>query len=363
LDSDDDSPGSLPPRSYTNGKGRKRRRASLSPLSPGALRKRRRVGAGDKQPSGLRPTTSEGGSAGEELVVSSGESDFSPGPDATVVSDDDEAKLDIIAESAKYADELLRHTTGHGTRFVGLVPFFVTVTFPGGLTERHVKSFVAYCRSVNTARHYIYVLEGDGVSKHRHLHALVWANQVTRTDSLSRGIRSRVFHADDLDNVAGTRRLIRTQSVSDLAGVCRYMFKDTAKFDDVHSGWNSVVDEDYAVRLVHQLWLLCREYWERKSTTGVGDRSVFPDEGKTKFVSPNSVADVLLAAAREMGMPIKHHYGFAQLVAACLRRGLRFDLTRLKSARLTLEILEGDLSGWAQDQIHQMCTNDVNYHA
>jgi len=251
-----------------------------------------------------------------------------------------------ILERLRGACDRLRRAVSRNDE---LVPFFITVTYPGGITDEQVRRMDTYLRGVNHGGTGLYVLEdGDG-SKHRHIHAIIWYSCAKRTDSVTRSLRNTLFSDDEISNVTGTRRLVRSETCVDLSGLFLYVAKER----DIEDGRTR---GDANVRTLFRCCGdIARQYHSIKCETA--DLEVFPAEGKTKWISDQKLPDVLQNAAGELGVTLDVHKSFSNLVAQCLRKGLRFNFRALRQARIVMEILQGDAGGWAETEIHQLATD------
>jgi len=213
-------------------------------------------------------------------------------------------------------------------------PYFVTITWPGGLAESMVKRFVeGYLGKPFGPRYWVYVLEGgEGTSKHAHLHAVIWHDRAQRTDAVSRSIRSRIFEHNDLNELSSHSRLVITRRCTDVAGSLRYTLKDHLDGDGIHANLPS----DYALETVLQD---CRTYWADAKNARPSDQPLFPEEGNTRTIPPSQVPDFLVKVSREAGIGTGHSFAFAQVVAYCFKRGVRFDLRNLRGYRLAVEMI------------------------
>lgn len=212
--------------------------------------------------------------------------------------------------------------------------YFVTITWPGGLAESMVERFTeCYLKGAFGPRHWLFVLEGgEGTSKHAHLHAVIWHDRTQRTDAVSRSIRNRVFEHHDLNELSSHSRLVITRRCTDVAGALRYTLKDHLDGDGV----TAKLPSDYTLEAILQD---CRTYWADAKNARTADQPLFPEEGNTRTIPPSQVPDFLVKVSREAGIGTGHSFAFAQIVAYCFKRGIRFDLRNLRGYRLAVEMI------------------------
>lgn len=214
-----------------------------------------------------------------------------------------------------------------------LHPFFVTLTYPGGLTDSQVNGWGRYLESTYGPPYWIYVFEGgSGTSKHEHLHAVIWQNESRRTDVITRGIRGCVYSPNDLNALSSQSRLVVTRRCTHLSGSLRYILKDVTSNDQVTANLPPGSD-------IETILSDARGYWEKAKATATADNSLFPESGTIRTVPPSQVSDFLFKASQALGIGTGHSFAFAELVAACFSRGIRFDLRNLRSYRLGLELV------------------------
>jgi hypothetical protein len=317
------------------------------PISTGAAGKRRRSPELFESSKRLRASSPGNGNyaiatpeAAESLYISS------PSPEP--VSEDggrEAGRSQLLDRIRQLTSEFRASVCNPGE----LVPYFVTVTFPGGLTDGHVRRLDTYIRGVHHGGTTFYVIEDGGGTKHRHAHAIFFYHPAKRTDTITRSVRNAIYSDDELRECTGTRRLVRSESVSDLPGIFLYIFKESDFVVEQFRGPSE------CSHLLQAIGSTVRAYGRLKPRTT--DLELFPGDGKTKWISDQKLPDVLLSAADQLGVDLYTHKCFSDLVARCLRKGLRFNFRSLRQARIIMEILHGDAGGWAQTEIHQIAND------
>lgn len=216
--------------------------------------------------------------------------------------------------------------------------FFVTLTAPGGLTVAHMARLHGYLQKgvPDGPAYFMGAIEGDNDRQHKHVHLLVWEQASRRTDSVSRSFRNQIYGHEDLESLSSTSRLVLTRQVTDFAGACRYILKG----DPVqHLGivklppgiQHDLVSED------------CRRHHiaaraARQDASG----NFFPPAGTHRTIPPSKVPDFLVSAAAELQVPVGDFNSFGSLVHHCFSKGIRFDLSKLRSYRLAVEMITRD---------------------
>jgi len=229
----------------------------------------------------------------------------------------------------------------------GLRMWMLTVTFPGGVTDEQAGRFHACLENEKQFPYYFAVREGGLLDPkhHVHYHALVWVNQLQRHDSLTRHVRSKVFTREELGAMDKTSRLVRTSHISDFDQAWFYVLKRVVvePKTEVHARLPGVFDLDEMVEKA-RVW----------STKRAVNTDLFPETG-TKWWDNRSVPDNLYRAMRELGMAMGTQVAFAELIAACYGKGIRFDLSKGKAFRLALEmIVAADSGGPSQILIYDL---------
>lgn len=218
-------------------------------------------------------------------------------------------------------------------------PFFVTVTHgEGRLAREHVIRFANYCeQSAHKPTFWIYVCEGgDGpTDKHLHIHAILWYANLRKTDSITRSVKYATFDRVELREFPSTRNLVRTERCVNLQGALRYVLKDHVGDASVPRRLPTYINYD-------DVQADLAAYHARSAEHNSANKSVFPEPGKTTHIPPTKVPDLLDRASTELCISIGHTYAFSELIIACFKRGIRFDVNRLGSFKLALAIIQAD---------------------
>jgi len=221
---------------------------------------------------------------------------------------------------------------------IGTQMFFITLTYPGGLTDDHMGRLHLWLTSgpPKGPSYWVGSVEGgDGIT-HKHCHLVIWDSGQKRTDSMSRSLRTQLFTAKDISELSSTSKLVLTRKVSDFAGACRYIYKAESP---IHLGTYKLpagIDFD-------DLLADCKERGAARRANGdLPGNAVFPPSGKLKSIPPSQVPDFLVKAADHLGIDPASYNTFGTLVHKCYRAGIRFDLSKLRSYRLGLEMITKD---------------------
>ena len=217
---------------------------------------------------------------------------------------------------------------------LGTQAYFMTLTFPGGITGDHLARLYSLLQrgAPDGPSFYVGTIEGGDGSTHKHVHLVVWESAQRRTDSVSRSYRNQVYSADDIAQCDRTGNLVLTRKVSDLAGCLKYLFKGQPVQHLSHYKLPPGVDFDRAVEAAQR-------HQASYSAGAHENSSVFPLPGKLKSIPPSQVCDYLVKAAAELEIDVSLYNTFGLIVHHCYRRGVRFDLSKLKSYRIGLEML------------------------
>jgi len=207
--------------------------------------------------------------------------------------------------------------------------WMVTVTYPGGVTDVQKDKLIKHFNDQKML--FLLVREGgvETTGQHVHYHALIWAPCMRRSDSITRAVRTAIYTTADIADIR-TDHLVRTSAVSNWDQAWSYVFKDMIKYPNVptmmcHLPLNFDLERCYADAVER----------ERARTTTT---TLFPTEG-TKWWETRSVPDNLIRAAAELGVHMPDQFAFAHLVQQCYARGIRFDLSKGKYYRLSLEMI------------------------
>lgn len=221
---------------------------------------------------------------------------------------------------------------------LGTEPYFVTVTYPGGLQTVHMARVHQWLSSgfPDGPAYFCGAVEGDNDTQHKHVHLLIWAPPDRRTDSVSRTVQRKLFTPEDFDDLTSTSRLVLTRKVSDIAGVLRYIYK-AASIQHL-----SAYKLPPGVDFERVLQDVARYHLSRLSELQGTSGDLWPSDGKTRTVPPSKVPDFLIRAAADLQVPVGDFNSFGSLCHRCYRRGIRFDLSKLRSYRLAVEMITQD---------------------
>jgi len=216
--------------------------------------------------------------------------------------------------------------------------YFMTLTAPGGLTVAHMARLHTYLLKgiPDGPSYYIGTIEGGDAGQHKHVHLLLWDSASRRTDSVSRSVRNFIYDNDDLNSLSSTARLVLTRQVSDFAGACRYIFKaDHVQHLGIFKLPPGIEFDSLSEDCRRHHLAACAA---RKATAG----DLFPAAGSTRTIPPSKVPDFLVSAAASLQVPVGDFNSFGSLVHRCFARGVRFDLSKLRSYRLAVEMITRD---------------------
>lgn len=231
----------------------------------------------------------------------------------------------------------------------GLRMWMITVTFPGGVTDEQSVRLHACLGNEKQFPYFFAVREGGPLDPkhHVHYHALVWVNQLQRHDNVTRHVRGKIYTKEELGSLDRTNRLVRTSHVTDFDQAWFYVLKRVVAEPktEVIARLPGTFDLDGMLEKART--------WE--SEVKEKDKKFFPDPGTTKWWDNRSVPDNLYRAMRELGMAMGTQVAFAELIAACYGKGIRFDLSKGKAFRLALEmIVAADSGGASQILIYDL---------
>lgn len=221
---------------------------------------------------------------------------------------------------------------------LGTTKYFITLTFPGGLLDDHMARLHRWLTAgpPNGPSYWVGTVEGgDGIT-HKHCHLIVWDSAAKRTDSMSRSLRAKLFSADEQSQMSSTSKLVLTRKVSDFTGACRYIFKAESV---IHLGYHKLPPSINFDAVVSD----CKIRSDRLRASGdLPGNDLFPPTGKLKSIPPSQVPDFLTRAAPALGIDPASFNTFGTLIHKCYRNGIRFDLSKLCSYRLGLEMIAKD---------------------
>jgi len=245
---------------------------------------------------------------------------------------------DMLHIDAQVGESYLEQLPVSAYDILGTSKFFITLTYPGGLTDDHMARLHRWLTSgpPSGPSYWLGSVEGgDGIT-HKHCHLIIWDSAAKRTDSMSRSLRTKLFSAEDINQLSSTSKLVLTRKVSDFTGACRYVFKAESPIHIGHYKLPPGVDFDNLL-----------EDCQRRSAhlRSVGDlpgNELFPLAGKLKSIPPSQVPDFLVKASAALGIDPTSFNTFGTLVHKCYRAGIRFDLSKLRSYRLGLEMIAKD---------------------
>lgn len=221
---------------------------------------------------------------------------------------------------------------------LGTQKFFITLTYPGGLTEQHLARLHGWLTSgpPDGPSYWCGSIEGGDGTTHKHCHLIIWDGSLKRTDSLSRTLRTKLYSNQDILGLSRTNKLVLTRKVSDFTGACRYVFKDECVQHISTFQLPPGIDFDSVVKD-------CAE--RSASARASGDlpgNADFPPAGKLKSIPPSQVSDFLVKVAPSLGIDPANFNTFGTLIHTCYRSGIRFDLSKLRAYRLGVEMISKD---------------------